>query len=85
MNQLEMFAPQQQRQAEMPTAETVRPRLVAVLRQLTDGSAVQWSEAERRRWIVVFPQMCEWLPEDERTTMRAQFERLAVVLTNVPA
>lgn len=85
MNQLEMFAPQQQRQAEMPTAETVRPRLAAVLRQLTDGSAARWSESEKRRWRVVFPQMCEWLPEDERTTLRAEFERLAVVLTNVPA
>jgi hypothetical protein len=85
MNQLEMFAPQQQRQAEMPTAETVRPRLHAVLRQLSDGSAVRWSEAEKRRWIVVFPQMCEWLPEDERTTMREEFDQLAVVLTNVPA
>lgn len=85
MNQLEMFAPQQQRQAEMPTAETVRPRLVAVLRQLTDGSAARWSESEKRRWIVVFPQMCEWLPEDERTTMRAEFERLAVMLTDAAA
>lgn len=80
MNQLEMFAPQQQRQAEMPTAEAVRPRLESVLKQMADGSAALWSEAEKRRWIVVFPQMCDWLPADERATMREEFRRLAGAL-----
>jgi hypothetical protein len=78
MNQLEMFAPPKQRQSEMPTADTVRPRLEAVLRQLADGSANLWPEAEKRRWLVVFPQMCEWLPQDERAEVRARFERLVV-------
>jgi hypothetical protein len=79
MNQLEMFAPQQQRQAEVPTAETVRPRLEAVLRQLADGSAAQWSVAERRRWLVVFPQMCEWLPEIERAKFIGEFNSFTTV------
>jgi hypothetical protein len=54
----------------------VRPRLEAVLRQLREGEAAKWSIAERRRWIVVFPQMCEWLPEDERELKRAEFRSL---------
>src|SRR5271170_4026290 len=76
MNQLELFAPPAQKKAEMPTAESVRPRLEAVLQQLRDGSASRWSEAEKRRWAVVFPQMCEWLPEAERELKRAEFLRL---------
>ena len=85
MNQLEMFAPQQQRQAAMPTAESVRPRLEAVLRQLRDGSSTKWSDAERRRWTVVFPQMSEWLPPDERTGLNEEFKRLIANLDAVKA
>lgn len=76
MSQMEMFAPIVRKTVEMPTANSVRPRLEAVLRQLRDGSAVEWSESERRRWRVVFPQMCEWLSETEREGMRSEFERL---------
>jgi hypothetical protein len=77
MNQLEMFAPLAQKKVEMPTADSVRPRLDAILQQLRDGSALQWSKAEHRRWLVVFPQMCEWLPEAERELTRAEFLRLS--------
>ena len=76
MSQIEMFAPPAARKAAMPTAETIRPKLDAVLDQLRDGRAEAWSEAERRRWRVVFPQMCEWLPEAEREPKRAAFRRL---------
>lgn len=76
MTQFELFPPPAQKKAQMPTADTVRPRLEAVLRQLRDGSASQWSKAERGRWSVVFPQMCEWLPEAEREFERAEFRRL---------
>jgi hypothetical protein len=61
----------------MPTADSVRPRLEAVLQQLRDGSASRWSKPERGRWLVVFPQMCEWLPEPERELKRAEFLRLS--------
>lgn len=76
MSQLELFAPPAQKKAEMPTADNVRPRLEAVLQQLRDGSASRWSKADRGRWLVVFPQMCEWLPEPERELKRAEFLRL---------
>ena len=76
MTQLEMFAPLAPKQPTMPTAESVRPRLRAVLRELQDGSARSWSVAQRRRWAVVFPQMCEWLPEVERAELRGEFQRL---------
>jgi hypothetical protein len=77
MSQLELFAPHAQRKVKMPTADSVRPRLEAVLQQLRDGSASQWSTAEQRRWFVVFPQMCEWLPEAEREFKRSEFLRLS--------
>ena len=77
MSQLELFAPVAQKKAAMPTADSVRPRLEGVLQQLRDGSASQWSKAAKARWMVVFPQMCEWLPESERELKRAEFARLA--------
>lgn len=76
MSQIEMFAPPAPKRAHMPTAESVRPRLDTVLRQLRDGSASTWSETERRRWRTVFPQMCEWLPEEEREAKRVEFDGL---------
>lgn len=79
MSQLEMFAPPPQKKAEMPTADSVRPRLDAVLQQLRDGSAQRWSKAERQRWLVVFPQMCDWLPEPERELKRAEFLGLSAL------
>jgi hypothetical protein len=77
MSQLEMFAPPAPRAAKMPTADTVRPKLDAVLDELRSGKASAWSEAERRRWRVIFPQMCEWLPEGEREEKKAEFQRLS--------
>ena len=68
-----MFAPPAPKQPAMPTADSVRPRLEAVLRQLRDGTASGWSNAERRRWRIVFPQMCAWLPDDEREAKRSEF------------
>jgi hypothetical protein len=76
MSQLELFEAPAQKRTITPTAETVRPRLDAVLDQIRSGRASKWSEAEHRRWRVVFPQMCEWLPEDERELKRAEFRRL---------
>ncbi|MCJ2068701.1 hypothetical protein MKK75_07780 [Methylobacterium sp. J-030] len=58
----------------MPTAESVRSRLEAVLDQLRSGRVSEWSEAECRR--VVVPQMRASLPEDERQTKRAEFQPL---------
>ena len=76
MSQLELFEAPAPRKAIMPTAETVRPRLDAVLEQIRDGRAAKWPEAELRRWRVVFPQMCDWLPEEERELKRAEFRQL---------
>lgn len=76
MPQLEMFAPLAPQRPEMPTADRVRPRLDTVLLQLRDGTASSWSDAERRRWAVVFPQMCAWLPEEERESKRKEFSDL---------
>ena len=76
MSQLEMFTLPNQQKVAMPTADCVRPRLEAVLRQLRDGSASGWPPSDRLRWSVVFPQMCEWLPDGEREAKRAEFLRL---------
>jgi hypothetical protein len=76
MSQLEMLMPAPVREQKMPSADTVRSKLDAVLDQLRNGQALEWSEAERRRWRVIFPQMCDWLPEGERELKKAEFQRL---------
>ena len=76
MSQLEMFTSPAPKRAETPSAESVRLRLNAVLGQLRDGTAERWSDAERRRWFVVFPQMCAWLPDDERAAKQEAFRAL---------
>ncbi|NJN36030.1 MAG: hypothetical protein HC794_02015 [Nitrospiraceae bacterium] len=77
MSQIEMFAPVLKPKAALPTPETVRLRVDAVLKELRDGTASGWPESVWRRWKVVFPQMCEWLPESERDAKRSEFQKLA--------
>ncbi len=76
MNQLDMFGASAPEVAALPTAETVRPRLVEALELLRSTQDMPWTLPELRRWQVVFPQMTNWLPSDERAAMRAEFASL---------
>lgn len=32
-----------------------------------------WDERKARMWQIVFPQMANWLPDDERNQLRFEF------------
>ena len=54
----------------------MRARLEAVLAPLRSASEPPWSAKETARWKLVFPQMADWLPPEERDAVRAEFAAL---------
>jgi len=61
------------RQVFTPDPETIRQRLKAVLAKAQQARAMPWSERDARMWQTVFPQMANWLPEDEANQLRFEF------------
>jgi hypothetical protein len=76
MNQFDLFAEPVAEVSTVPTVESVRRRLEAILAPLrTDAGAV--SPRDLARWRVVVPQMTNWLPADEAEVVRTEFAALA--------
>lgn len=57
----------------IPDAELVRRRLNAVLTTARAAHQMPWSERDTRMWRTVFPQMANWLPDDEADQLRFEF------------
>jgi hypothetical protein len=53
--------------------ELIRRRLHALLAAARSAAVMPWSERDARMWQTVFPQMTEWLPDDEATQLRFEF------------
>ncbi|MBU6166952.1 MAG: hypothetical protein KGQ52_12625 [Alphaproteobacteria bacterium] len=63
-------------QAFVPDIEDIRAELKSILHVMrTAGDASPWDVRTLRYHKTVFPQMSNWLPEDERTAMRTEFAR----------
>lgn len=58
-----------------PDPETVRQRLNALLEQVRTAKTMPWPEREARMWQTVFPNMANWLPEEEAAQLRLQFSK----------
>jgi hypothetical protein len=56
-----------------PDPEAVRQRLNALLTTIREARAMPWSERDARMWQTVFPQMANWLPDDEANQLRFEF------------
>jgi hypothetical protein len=65
--------PPQQRM--VPDPEKVRRRLLALLDKARNAERMPWSERDARMWQIVFPNMANWLPEDEAAQLRLEFAR----------
>ncbi len=76
MQQLDMFGSAQAEVSIVPTPESIRARLVAVLDQLRSTDEMPWSPSEARGWSTVVPQMTNWLPETEAADVRNEFASL---------
>ncbi|HSV02044.1 MAG TPA: hypothetical protein VLI41_02465 [Phenylobacterium sp.] len=50
-----------------------RAKLRGVLELMRAAKTMPWSERDARMWQVVFPQMANWLPDDEANQLRFEF------------
>ena len=67
----------------LPDPDDIRRRLVGVLGKARRADRMPWSARDARIWQTVFPQMSNWLPEEEAKQLRLAFaqeiERLQLV------
>ncbi len=73
MNQLELFVEPVAEISTVPTVESVRRRLEAILAPMRAGA---FSDRDLARWRVIVPQMTNWLPTDEAEAARTEFVSL---------
>lgn len=52
-----------------------RAKLKALLEIVRSASIMPWSERDARMWQTVFPQMANWLPDEEAEQLRFEFAR----------
>jgi hypothetical protein len=71
--ELEPPAPKKPPPGSYVAPEEVRPKLQQVLAQARAATAIPWDARQTQYWRTVFPQMCNWLPPEERDRMRAEF------------
>ncbi|WP_300574351.1 hypothetical protein [Phenylobacterium sp.] len=50
-----------------------REKLNALLALARRSQTLPWPERDALMWETVFPQMANWLPDDEADTLRAEF------------
>jgi hypothetical protein len=59
----------------LPDPERVRQRMMAVLEKARSATTMPWSERDARMWQTIFPNMANWLPEEEANQLRFEFAR----------
>jgi hypothetical protein len=57
----------------LPDPEKVRRRLLALIEKARSAKKMPWSERDARMWQIVFPNMANWLPDDEAEQLRFEF------------
>ena len=75
-SQPDLFAglePEQPKRSYAPDPAVVRRKLLAVLDQAKSAQTVPWDRKQTRFWQQVFPQMANWLPEEEAAQLRFEF------------
>jgi hypothetical protein len=58
-----------------PDAAEVRRELHALLAKARAAASMPWPEREARMWQTVFPNMANWLPQEEAEQLRLEFMR----------
>lgn len=77
MSQLELFpvqSPPATAEPTVPSVGSIRARFETLLDMLRGADVMPLSARELAFWIVVTPQMSNWLPPDEKAAVCAEFE-----------
>ena len=56
-----------------PDPDRVRSKLQALLQTAREADRMPWDARKAGMWQIVFPQMANWLPEDEADQLRFEF------------
>jgi len=59
--------------ADRPEPETIRARLHTTLEFLRNADEMPWAPVRARTQEYLFINMAEWLPREERDTLRQEF------------
>ena len=54
-------------------ADTVRVKMLLLLETARNAEAMPWPPRKARVYETIFPQMANWLPEDEAEQLRFEF------------
>lgn len=57
----------------LPDPEDIRRKLNDLLARARAADRMPWDERKARMWQIVFPQMANWLPDEERDQLRFEF------------
>ncbi|MGB0087684.1 MAG: hypothetical protein WBP94_20195 [Rhodomicrobiaceae bacterium] len=60
--------------AYRPDPDKVRARLYRILAQARSAETLPWERTTVSLYRTIFPQMTQWLPEDEGAQLRFEFE-----------
>lgn len=74
MSQFELFEPAAQPASTAPDVAAVRSRLRNLLDTLGAAEAMPLTDKQLAFWRTVVPQMSNWLPDDEKAAVLAQFD-----------
>jgi hypothetical protein len=59
--------------SHLPDPADIRRRLHGLLAKAREAERMPWDERKARMWQIVFPQMANWLPDDEADQLRFEF------------
>ena len=65
--------PHPETSSHLPDPARVREKLLTLLETARSADRMPWDQRKASMWQIVFPQMANWLPVDERDQLRFKF------------
>lgn len=73
-DQAELFGDQVRQKREwVVNADTVREKMRLMLDTARNAQTMPWPPRKAKRYETIFPQMADWLPDDEAAQLRFAF------------
>lgn len=72
--QRELFAEVPRAEREwIVNADTIRPKMLALLETARNAQTMPWPQRRAGVYEIIFPQMANWLPDEEANQLRFAF------------